>query len=109
MGATLDADSFLDRLEELEDRAQNPQPAMARVGDELRRQMASGGIPTATGRLKASLTDASHPDHIFELTAKGLRFGSKDPAARYNGKAIPRVDSRRVAEILARYILRGER
>ena len=95
-------------LEDIERRAKNVTPAAAAVHADLLRQMRTASIPTPTGRLAASLR-SQNGDHIFEVTRDGYKFGSRDPAARYNPAAVPRVDTAAVAAVLADYVLRGEK
>ena len=106
MGATLDTTDFLDAIDAIAERADDV-PA-SELHAEMLAQMRRGNIPSDTGRLRASLTNAGHADHIFEVTADGVKFGSRDPAARYNGKAVPAVDGAAVAAVVARHVFGGD-
>lgn len=108
MGARLDSSSFEALLDRLEQRSKDVSPVNGELHRECLRQMASGGIPSDTGRLRASLTEAGHPDHLFEADKNGIRFGSHDPAARYNARAVPSVKPGPLLRILARHVFGGE-
>jgi len=95
-------DSLIDTLDDMTERAESLSREMSEpVHDELLRQMRAASIPSRTGRLANSLRNPGSPDHIYEETEDGVQFGSRDPAARYNPKGVPRVDTDKVTEVVA--------
>jgi hypothetical protein len=109
MGATLQADGFLDLIDRLRESADNiERDAAAALDTEFMRQMESTTVGP-TGRLKASLT-SRNSDHIFQIDVRGrIRIGSRDPAARYQrrgSRTIPTLDPQPFFNIIAQVIFR---
>ena len=104
--ASLRSDGFLDLLDRLEKSSESLQRRAARALDEEFKRQMSGTTIGSTGRLHASLT-TNNADHIFTLGAGGrIRLGSRDPAARYSSRSIPRLMPTPFFDILAAMLLR---
>jgi len=94
-------------LRDLERRAENVSPTSSAVHRELLNAYAATNIPTDSGRLRDSLVNASHPDHVFRFFGDRFEIGSLDPAATFNPSAIPQIDATRALNIIAEFVLRG--
>ncbi len=56
------------------------------------RTMRRRGIPVRTGRLKASLTQTGHKDHVLRVGKDRITIGTRVPYAQWQRKRIRRLN-----------------
>ena len=108
MASSTGFEAWDDILAGLVDRGQDVRPVAKALHREMLRQMNAADIPSRSGRLARSL-QTDNIDHIFEADEAGISFGTRDPAATYNQKAVPALDGKPLAEIVAAWVHRGDR
>jgi len=78
------------------------------VLDEITEQMRNAPIPERTGELADSLRNPEDPNQIWRETESGFYFGSRTRAAKYNPKAVPKIDLEKVTEVVGEVYANGD-